>query len=234
MFAFSDSSIEKLATKSAINRRRNTRVRYPHIGAVGELPQVFKEGQIVSVRDISTGGLCIFDYDNIFSKTVGEEFDLKLRWQDSEDNIHCQLVGYTDERLHIQFKNINTKSQVRLSMILKPGFLGTKFHMVPNFKEKLDADEMWIGPTGEWLTFYKTHFNEKLENYGEMNYGRVCLSLSRSTPPRYNESSQKFTKGQLASKTIINELLIVLSNFQSPTIRVKELIENLSQQYQQL
>lgn len=218
-------SISQIATMNSINKRQNTRVTYPHIGAIGELPKVTYNGQVMTVKNISLGGLCALDIDSHLTLPMGSDFQLNLEWPDLKIEVPSTLVGSAEFRRHIQFKDLDTKAYVKLSLILKPGFIGSKFYKVNDALQEANFDELWIGPTGENLTFNKC--NHPSEHYAEMLFNRAEVLFHHEQFPVYKSSSDKWQKGQRVSKHIYDDILITLSNFQSPTIRVKRLIEQL-------
>src|SRR5690606_42010278 len=75
-------SVQKLVHLNGLNRRKNLRVNYSHLGPTGPFPRVKYKGDEVIIANISVGGLLIIDDVGRFGDQVGEMIELELQWPD--------------------------------------------------------------------------------------------------------------------------------------------------------
>jgi hypothetical protein len=207
---------------NALNRRKNTRIKYPHCGAVGELPRVYFQGEEMNIGNISTGGLLIIDDREKLGHAVGAEIKLQIVWPDLRLETKARLVSAQLQRRHIQFSDFSPTGFIRVAQLIKPGFLGSHFHKVNDQNSVLDAEELWIGPTGESLLFPK---GSAPAQFTSMD--RVLL-IDRHSRPYWRNNNEP------VDKTELSDLLIMLSNLPAHSTRVKELIEILQRHYEVL
>ena len=218
-----NTSAQKLATMNALNRRKNTRIRYPHIGAVGDLPKVFYRGEELIIGNISTGGLLVIDDTELLGSSVGSIVHLELQWGSSKIDTQARVVSAQLQRRHIQFVDFNATAFVRISKLIKPGFLGTRFHRVHDNNAMLDADELWVGPTGESLLFPRGSSETHVAN---LTMANQTLVVEKSNRPYWQDSNQ------VVDRATLGDILILLSNFPEPTAHIKSLIEKLQLHYE--
>lgn len=219
-------SAQKLATMNALNRRKNTRIKFAHIGAVGDLPRIFYQSDEMIIGNISTGGLLIIDDNEKLGHTVGTYVYLTLMWDDISIEVKSRMVGAQFQRRHIQFSDFQPAAFVRISQAIKPGFLGSRFHLVKDQNSMLDVSELWVGPTGESLSFPKKTGNNTGEKISALfSTGTSTLTITQNSRPFWNENNQPISKQQLS------DILIMLSNFNDPSDKVKRLIEKLQEHY---
>lgn len=218
-----NTSAQKLATMNALNRRKNTRIRYPHIGAVADLPKVYYRGEEMIVSNVSTGGLLIIDDTELLGNAVGSVIHLELHWPDTKISAQSRVVSAQLQRRHIQFVDFNATAFVRISKMIKPGFLGSRFHRVHDNNSMLDADELWVGPTGESLLFPRQASNSHLAN---LTMANQTLVIEKNNRPYWQDTNQ------VVDRHTLGDILILLSNFPEPTTLVKNLVEKLQLHYE--
>lgn len=218
-------SIQQIITHHALNRRKNTRIKYSHMGAVGALPRVFFNGDEMNVGNISTGGLLLIDDTGRLGETVGEIIPLELRWSDTSVLLRSRIVGANLHRRHIQFVDFEPTVFVRISSLIKPGYLGSKFYKVDTQKANVVAEELWVGPTRESLVFHKTNGDPTLP-HAELHWDGETYEFQPGQLPKAKSS------GQVISSSTLNDILILLANLPDPSNFVRELIERNQSLYQ--
>jgi hypothetical protein len=216
-------TIQKIVTVNALNRRKNTRIKYSHMGAVGNLPRVFINDDEINIGNISTGGLLIVDDTGRLGETVGEIIMLELRWIDMTVKLRARIVGANLHRRHIQFVDFNANVFVRISQLIKSGFLGSKFFKVDTQRSNVAAEELWIGPTNESLVFHKQGQSLPL---AELHLSGEIYEFQPGHLPTIKSS------GQVINSAILSELLVLLANLRDPSHNVRDLIERLQMLYQ--
>jgi hypothetical protein len=216
-------TIQKIVTVNALNRRKNTRIKYSHMGAVGNLPRVYLNDDEMNIGNISTGGLLIVDDSGRLGETVGEIINLELRWPDMNAKLRARIVGANLHRRHIQFVDFNPNVFVRISQLIKSGFLGSKFFKVDTSRSNVAAEELWIGPTNESLVFHRQGQNLPL---AELHVNGEIYEFQPGQLPTVKSSGQPIMSG------VLSELLVLLANLRDPTHNVRNLIERLQALYQ--
>src|ERR1700744_3530740 len=76
------TSIHRMVNQNYLNKRKNLRVNYPHLGAAGLFPQIRYNGNELNVGNISLGGILIIDDIDQFGQEVGEVINLEFTWPD--------------------------------------------------------------------------------------------------------------------------------------------------------
>ena len=198
-----DISIHRLVNKNHLNKRRTTRIKYPHLGSIEPFPQVFYANFELNVDNISVGGLLIIDDTDQFGGDIGDILPLDIRWSDFSIRVRGRIVGVQSQKRHIQFVDFDAQLYLRISHIVNVGQLGHGFHIVRNESGSLQADEMWLSTTGDSIVFFKndpmpeiTLSKEKI-NFADLSLGRT------------------------------RDLIALFANFQSLTPRVKQVLEVL-------
>lgn len=221
-------TIQRLAITNAINRRKNTRVKYPHIGPVGRLPTIFFEEKALKIHDVSVGGVCVLDPLEELDLEAGQEFQLTFSWEDCSYDVVATMVRVNLDKKHVKLLNPNPDITVRLQLLLKPGYIGTKFHKVPQIPGspvQLQALELWVGPTGESLSFI--HDPDNPEVLGEMRLFKTDIEFREDSPPVYRSKGRRHEVGQRLDRELIKDIIICLANIKNPSQRVIDLIERI-------
>jgi hypothetical protein len=207
------SSIQKLVSLNALNRRKNTRVKYPHFGGFGPYPKIYYMDSEIIVGNISVGGILIIDDTEKFGDEIGAVVTIEMVWSDYRTKARARLVGANMQRRHLQFVDFNANAFTKISQLLRPGYLGSRFRIVHDELGKLQAHEMWLGPTSESLVFTKTN------SFAEISVGNEKVSISRNRPSYLVSTNQKI------SYQLLCDILVIIANIPEPTPRVKELLE---------
>jgi len=163
--------------------------------------------------NISVGGVLIIDDTEKFGTTVGDVVMLELSWPDFTTKIRARLVGANMQRRHLQFIDFHAQAFLRISKLIKPGYAGARFHRVRDENGQLNSEELWLGPTGETLNFsHITHFAELSLNNEKILFKRGSPSVNAKT-------------GNPIAPALLDEILVMVTNFPESTERVKELLE---------
>lgn len=210
-----EPSIDKLVSFNSLNKRKNIRIKYPHFGAFGAFPRIFYMNSEMIVGNLSAGGLFIIDDTEKFGDEVGKIVMLEMVWDDFSTKVRARLVGANLQRRHLQFVDFNAQAFLRISKLTKPAYLGSRFHQVHDKLGKLDTNELWIGPTGESLSFPKSGV------FAELTLNGQKMKFKRGQPTLFEINSRPVAQENL------NEILIALANFPQNSPRIKELLEIL-------
>lgn len=214
-FVSNEPSIHKLVDENSLNRRKNFRIRYPHIGAIGPYPSVYYKNKEMNVGNISVGGLLIIDDQEVLGTTVGETVILELNWEDFRSKIRCRIVGANLQRRHLQFVDFDPQAFLKVSRLLRPAHLGTRFHRVLDSSGQLEAHELWIGPSNESLAFLKS------ENEAALSYDNNTIIISPHSYPHYEK-----TMKAIPLETLY-DIFVLVANLPEPSKNVKRLIETI-------
>lgn len=207
------TSIQKLVSFNALNRRKNIRIHYPHLGAMGPYPRIYYKDHEVVISNISVGGILIIDDTESFGSNVGDMVILQLVWPEETIKIRARIVGANMKRRHIQFVDFNAAAFLKISRLVKPAYQGSRFYKIHDESGKLNAREVWVGPTQESLIFPNFGF------FAELLFNQKRIIFERGRPTRYAETEDPIAPEQL------DDILVLLSNIPSLTNLVRELVE---------
>ncbi|MEK6554201.1 MAG: hypothetical protein AABZ31_03085 [Bdellovibrionota bacterium] len=222
--SFQSNSIQKIAHNHNLAQRQNSRISYAHIGAVGDLPQVYFNGDEMNVGNISSGGVLIIDDASQLGSTVGETIHLELRWVDYTAKIKSRIVGANLQRRHIQFTDFNMTATSRINRAVEYGLPGAKFYQAHQVTinpqlSSIDALEVWLDQVGNSIVFPKP---DKQPHLAEFTYNNKKFFFSAHQWPIDGQTSRLLTPEE------ISEVLILLANFKNPSPRIRYLIEKLN------
>lgn len=123
---------------------------------VGRLlyPKVDWKGREFHIKDMSLGGFCLFDAEEILRLSLGDVFELGLKLSSGKKvNLSCRLVGMSFQKKHFQFIDISEKELLQLEQEIRPGLFAQHMYRSP-WLEKRSANaspqviECWTGPLG--------------------------------------------------------------------------------------
>lgn len=211
---------QQLAAWNHLNRRKNFRIQYSHLGPLAGLPKVYLGNEELNVKNISTGGLLVIDDTSVFGMQVGQSYQLKFVWPDGITDLQTKIVGAQLVRRHIQFNEFDPVLFKRISELVKPAFLGSKFKKV-HLSTDTDVIELWIGQADSSLHFSETQWGNE-----------VSLLLEGKTY-RFDRTKKWLDhKGHGLSQQNLAYIFICLTNIQNMTHALRELIENTADDYQ--
>jgi hypothetical protein len=219
-----NSSIQKIAHNHNLAQRQNSRISYSHIGAVGDLPQIYFDGDEMNVGNLSSGGALIIDDASQLGTTVGETILLELRWSDFSVKLKSRIVGANLQRRHVQFIDSHTTVTSRINRAVECGLPGAKFYQAHQASKEatassIDALEVWLDQAGNSLVFPKI---DTQANLAEFDYNRKKYHFSANKWP------MDVTSNRLLTPEEISEVLILLANFKNPSPRIRYLIEKVN------
>lgn len=206
---------QQLATLNRLNRRKNFRISYSHIGPVPGLPKVSVGNDEIVVKNISTGGLLAIDDTGSIGQSVGTEFNLDLDWGNAKFTTRARVVGAQFERRHIQFVDFNPEVFRRISTLIRPAFVGSRFRKVQSQFLTPTVSELWTGYGNDNLKIGSPGNSHFLVLYGtsyELHPDEIFWS---SGPNKVSQQMQ-------------SEILITLVNIPGPSNELKLLIERAS------
>jgi len=212
------TSIQRLVNQNFLNKRKNIRISYPHLGATGLYPHIIYRGHELNIGNISLGGILVIDDTEQLGYEVGEVISLDFTWPDFSTKVRARIVGANLQKRHLQFVDFNPQAFLKISLLVKPGHMGQRFHRVRNDSGTLQAQEMWLGPTGETLVFVIGG------DAVELTYGKEKIRMQKGAPT-FSLLSQR-----PVSFTQLHEILVMLVNFPGLTARIKELIEDVDKE----
>lgn len=217
-------TIPQVVQHHNLAQRQNSRVSYSHIGAVGELPNVYLHDDEMIVGNISCGGLLIVDDIGRLGTQVGAVIFLDLRWPDYTARMKCRIVGANLQRRHIQFIEFNQTVADRINHIVEAGLPGAKFYLVQNPTEgsSVEAEEIWLDSAGNNLTFARSTQNGELAH---LHFDHLKIEFYAQKWPFHTENQRLLTPEELS------EILLLFANFKNPSPRVRYLIEKLNYFY---
>jgi len=223
------SDLFELATKLGVERRLNSRVRYvpsplqSHLKfPLCKLPSVSLGDKFLSVHDISTGGCCLIDSDNLLGSKIGQEVELNLHWTTGREQVRCKIVAGVNERRHVQFVNLSETRQALLKKFMYPGIRGLAIwrHGTGGGENGpvLVADELWSSLHGDSVTVERdVHLVATLFFMGEH------YQIFREAWPRKGQ-------GRSCSKPELEQLILFLTNIPSPSPMLEQIREDLLRQ----
>ena len=223
-----ESSIQSMVITSGADRRLNIRVNYPAAGAIGHLPRVSIDESPLDVVNISLGGVCLLDDGRKFGESVGQEVALNLSWGNGNKVLEqmAKVVGVHFDRRHMQFVDPRPELIVRLTHMLQPGYLGTKFNVIDSARIsnrlKVTADELWIAPLGEHIGFYSG-------SRGDVRAEIIAFkkTIQFLSDGRFIYAEPLKLAGQSLTSSDLKDLAVCLANFKTPSSSVNNLLNHL-------
>lgn len=147
------SKVAHLAGKLGVERRYAVRIRCPQTDCT-ILPSIFFENQPIRMHDISTGGCCLIDPNEILGPSVGQDVHFILKFADGLVSVHGRIVSRVDHKRHIQFLNLPQARAAELKTAIETG---ARAQSVKSSLESVDqgpalvAREIWTSVHGDSL-----------------------------------------------------------------------------------
>lgn len=208
-----------LAAKLGLERRQNVRVRYPSRGAVAGLPTVSYGGIRLKIQDISIGGCCLRDPQEVLGPTIGQDLILTMDWNGVERETQCRIVARIDSRRHIQFLDLDDAERKKIADCLKPGVRGLflKRAAQPCDSLLLEAAEIWYAISEDSLSLFDhPHLSASVVYEGET----YCF-YRESMPVRESAKDVPVSDG------VYDELVLFLANIPNPSPRLIALLDEV-------
>lgn len=214
-------SLQMLATRLGVERRKNLRVRYaPHL-AVAKLPEISIEGSFLKIQDISVGGCCLLDPGELLGPSIGQDVELNLHWPSATEITQCRIVSRVDYRRHIQFLNLPRYRRRQLERSMAPGIRGLSLrnHLfgLELGGPALHAAELWSSLLGDSVTL-------------ESDVHRIAqIHFENGQYLIYKESWPTKADGKKCSRAEFEQLLLFLSNVPLASQGIRDLLEKLEE-----
>lgn len=212
------SPVHTLASRLGIERRKNPRVLFPDTAAFATLPMVFFQGQLIRMKDLSVGGCCLWDPQEVLGSQIGQDIDLTLRWNLGEETIKAKLISRVDHRRHIQFVDVKTEIEQELKKLIAPGVYAHDLKLVElkhEHQQQLLAKEIWTSIKGDSAII--DHDIQLLASLHIMGKG---YRLLREAWPQRGD-------GSAVSPREFETIVLFLANIPNPSQDLKKILERL-------
>lgn len=214
----SSSTLLNLATSLGVERRQMVRVRYPLYAKVSELPQIGFKDNMLSIVDISVGGCCLSDPQEILGPQIGQDIELTLVWAGKIVPIKARIVGRVDHRRHIQFLTFNAGHVAKLKEAMSSGVRGQSLRPVTNASEfgpTLEAEEAWTSLHGDSVTF-----ENHVLRFAQIHIAGLQYHIFHQAWPTHEN-------GKPVKAQELERLVLFIANVAQPTTRINQLCEML-------
>ena len=202
--------VTKFAKNLGLERRQNFRIHYPERGAVGDLPWVSFAGHNFKIQNISVGGCCLFDPDEILGPAVGQSLTLSFHWKTDSQDVQSRIVSRVDSKRHIQFLNFSDRNQNRVRKHIEPAVRGGTLRRVESGTSsnlKVEACELWISLVEDSVTLF-----DHPHLAGSILYrGQDHLCYRKAFPVFGND------RKRIVSLELYDDLILFLANVPNPT-----------------
>lgn len=215
--------VQDLAKKLGIERRLNVRVRSPLV-PLDLLPRIRSGSKTLRLHDLSIGGCCLVDYDEVLGPSVGTEVQLNLEWCNKVTPVRSRIISRVDHKRHIQFTDLPSEMVPRIRRAMESGVRGSTVR--PNLPATfqgptLEAQEVWISSQGDSLTF-----RSDLLVRAEFSIQDLLFKV-------YVEAWPSDKNGKPVDREQLEDILLFLVNIPTPSRLVKELLEDLERMHMQ-
>jgi hypothetical protein len=213
------NSLMEMASTLGLEKRQNFRIRYPERGALGDLPAATFAGHALKIQNISVGGCCILDPDEILGPDIGQEITLTFHWEKDSHDIRCRIVSRVDSRRHIMFLNVSEKNQARVRKHLEPAYRGSSLRRVDSGTSKtlIEACEIWVSILEDSVTLF-----DHPHLLGSILYhGTDYLCYRHSFPVFGND------RKRVVSSEFFETLVLFLANIPNPSPPLQQFLAEL-------
>lgn len=215
-------SVASLARQHGLDRRRFARITLPKAD-LGIFPVIRYSGREMPIVDMSVGGVCLFDGEDLLSQQLSQDIEIALIWPTRVDLVKSKIVGVSrHNHRHLQFLDLPEVSYNEIETLVRIGSRGQKIAQVLTLKRgpvRLEVEELWTGYQGDGLVFY-----DEQDSYCELTLFNRTYVFSRSQPHLVVEDAET---GREASVQEIADAVICLANVNQPTLRILTLLSDL-------
>ena len=226
MFYFdpSQDSVLSLARKLNLDRREQVRIRVPEIPC-SLAPRFLISGSEFPLVNISMGGVCLKDMQNIFSNEVGQELVVTMNWLDTTSLVRCRMVAISKHvQRHLCFVDLPPHLSQRIGKMVEAAMPGIKLRPLPILKyspAQTEALELWTGVGGESLAFYGAD-----DLVAELVTVNLTYKFFQKIPPRV-QLNETPTRTRPVKHQELFQALLLLENVERPSYRIVQLIVHL-------
>lgn len=210
----------EMASMVNLERRQNFRIRYPERGALGDLPSATFAGHTLKLMNISIGGCCIWDPDELLGPDIGKELTIVFHWKKDSHNVRCRIASRVDGRRHIQFMNISEKLQARVRQYIEPAYRGAALRKLEtaDSKQTIDACEIWISVMEDSVTLF-----EHPHLLGSVLYRSTDYLCYRRAFPVYGNDRKR-----VVAPDFFESMILFLANIPNPSPALSQFLAELS------
>jgi hypothetical protein len=212
------SSIQELATRLGVERRKDVRIKYPPIGAICKLPEISFDGNMLEILNISIGGCLLLDPNEYLGPSIGQDVELYVHWPTATETMQARIVTRVDHRRHIQFLNIPDYRQQQIAKSLTPGLrgLGVHNHAVGSeLSPTIEAAELWSSLLGDSVIL-----EHDVHRLAQIHYENTQYTVYLQSWPVKNNGKQ-------CTRVEYEQILLFLANIPAPSWGIKALIDVL-------
>ena len=202
--------IIELANQVGVERRQNFRINYPDRGALGELPNVTFAGHPLKIANISSGGCCILDPDEVLGPAIGQEVTLIFHWDKDSHDVRSRIVSRIGARRHIQFIQFSEKNQSRIRKHIEAAFRGSALRRVDSTSSArltMEACEIWVSRLEDGVTLF-----DHPHLLGSVLFRSQEYLCYRRAYPVYGNDRKRMVPPEL-----YETLILFLANVPNPT-----------------
>ncbi len=213
--------VNELAGRLGVERRYAARIRCPQV-LCPILPSAFFQGVPLKIHDISIGGCCLLDPNQVLGPSVGTDVHLVLRWPDGGVSVHGRIVSRVDNKRHLQFLNL---PKARAEALKTAIVFGTKAQSLRSALATVDqgpslqAREIWSSVHGDSVII-----EDHVHRLAQISIADAHYTFYKHAWP-VNAAGAPLTRTELAG------LVVFLCNIPQPTELLQALIshvENMS------
>lgn len=200
-------SVTQLATWLGVERRYAVRIRSPHV-PVSLIPTVSFADHALKVHDISVGGCCLIDTNEVLGASVGNDVHLILSWPDGSVSVHGRIVTRVDDKRHIQFLNLPVARLAQIKAAVEVGTRAQSLRASLETVEKgptLAAREIWSSVHGDSVII-----EDDIHRIARITFQRREYIFYKQAWP-VKESNVPLTPEELGT------LIVFLRNVKQPT-----------------
>lgn len=209
----------ELASTVGLEKRQNFRIVYPARGALAELPRATFAGHNMKIGDMSIGGCCILDPEEILGPDVGQEITLSLHWEKDSQDVRCRIVSRVDSRRHIQFINANEKILSRIRKHIEPAYRGSTLRRVDTNTSRLtiEACEIWVSVLEDSVTLF-----DHPHMLGSVLYRTQDYLFYKRSFPVFGNDRKRVVAGEF-----YDTLVLFLANIPNPSPTLNQFLAEL-------
>jgi len=219
-------NLAKAASVSSVDRRAHVRITYPQNLDLEALPNIQFQGKNVLPINVSLGGMLV-DLTKVNGLVVGTEHEFHFTWKENPEGVFqkARLLRISGRHFHFKFIDLATDLIVRCSLVFKPGERGKKTHKLAPFdmpKDRKDVREMWTNGYGDYVAVTSSKSQPLEIQYANRRY-IVCVDKSWILKHLDNGTLKGVTK------FVYEDILLFLSNLNSPSPSIHKAMEVLAQ-----
>lgn len=222
------AGFKKAVSSNIVERRIHTRIRYPKMGAIGPLPQIFLQNQEVSPTNMSLGGFLVPTVFPIRPE-LGKTCDFRIHFKSIPLDIaqKGEFLRAQGERWHVRFLDPGMRLTLEINRAFKSGFIGQNMERVKDehFPSDPTLVELWLGSSGEAVSFTKSKSSQ-------LNYANNVLKFEDNQfLVGEKVSPEQWVYKDKVPSWLADEIIIFLTNIRHASDNVERLTEKIQKIY---